>query len=98
MLQVLELRFPAACGAGRGEADVSLQPMEDCGAAVTWGRSPTLWWGCPKEAVTLRKAHSAPGSWQELWAPGEEPMLEQDCWENLRLNGDPSWSSTHSSL
>lgn len=44
---------------------------------------------CPREAVAPRGKpvlEQAPG----LWTPGEEPMVEQLCWQDLGPHRDPS--------
>ena len=65
-----------------GGAGIHLQPVED----PSWSR-----WMCLKEAVTPWRAHAGAGSCQHLWPCGEEPMLEQVCWQDLWPHGrDPT--------
>ncbi|TRZ25008.1 hypothetical protein HGM15179_002113 [Zosterops borbonicus] len=93
-VQLLEQRYPAACGANHGEAAMSLQPVEiqrGAGAPVTCGGSHAATCGC------LIEGCDPVGSWHwskvlagpvALWS--KKPTLEQSMkscspWEGLML-------------
>ena len=84
---------------------VPLQPME----GLQWSRYPPAACGgphagaggCPKEAVTLWKAHAGAGSWQDLWTHGKRSprwsrFAGRICWQGqptTLLEGGKSRSS-----
>jgi len=68
-----------------GGADIHLQPMED----PTPEQMDAL-----KQAMTLWKAHTGAGSWQDLWTSGERsPNWSRFAGRTCDPMGDPHWSS-----
>ena len=106
VLQAPEQRdSPAARGEDHGEA--GCPPAAHGGPR--WSRYPPAACGgphagaggCPKEAVTLWKAHAGAGSWQDLWTHGKRSprwsrFAGRICWQGqptTLLEGGKSRSS-----
>jgi len=98
VLQAPEQRFP--CSAWRRPWCVGCPPADHGGPR--WSRYPPAArggthvrsGGCPEEAVTLWKARTGAGSWQDLWTHRERsPFWSRSSVRTCDPTGDPHWSN-----